>query len=180
MDLDDDSHSNGPTTDSLAEGREKVNSSLAERESSATEDVKLEKTSVLTETKPVASEMNQKTDSASLVGSITAEKSTSLVFQSTSSPSMTVLPSIFNTESSLTSDSATLPKESNVSPTFNFGGKIPSTRDIDAASPIFNFARKSADKVPNSQFVFSSSSVSEHGGIKIGASSDSKPETSSK
>ncbi|PON82573.1 hypothetical protein TorRG33x02_216580 [Trema orientale] len=174
VDLDDDSHSNGAISDSFSEGKEKVKSSLAERKPSGTEDVKLDTASALTEIKPVATEMNQKTDMGTH-----AENSTNLVFQNTYSPSMTVLPTVFNTESSLTSSSAISLKESNVSPPiFNFGGKIPSTRDADAASPIFNLGVKTSDKVPQSQFIFSSSSVSEHGNAKFNASL-LKPETSS-
>ncbi|PON79826.1 hypothetical protein PanWU01x14_010580 [Parasponia andersonii] len=174
VDLDDDSHSNGAISDSFSEGKEKVKSSLAERKISGTEDVKLDKASAFTEIKPVATEMNQNTDMGTH-----AENSTNLVFQNTSSPSVTVLPTVFNTESSLTSNSAILLKESNVSPPiFNFGDKIPSTRDADAASPIFNLGVKTSDKVPQSQFIFSSSSVSEHGNAEFNASL-SKPATSS-
>ena len=180
MDLDDDSCPNGAASISLAEGTEKVYSSLVERKSSASEDVKVDKASALTEIKPAASEMNQKTDVGTFAGSLTAEKSTNLMFQSTSSPSTTVLPTVLDTVANLTSDSATPPKESNSSPIFDIGVKIASTRNTDAAAPIFGFGLKSADKVPTSQFMFSSSSASEYGSVKFGPPSDSKPETSSK
>ncbi|XP_062091704.1 nuclear pore complex protein NUP1 isoform X2 [Humulus lupulus] len=178
VDLDDDSHSNGSVFNSLGEGREKENSSLIERTSIATEDVIREKASALTEIKPAAPELNKKNDIGTLAWSVTAEKSTNLVFQSTS-PSTTA-PTVSKAVSFLTTDSATPLKESNVSPSmFNFGDKISSSRDADAAFPVFNLGLKSADKVSNSQFMFSSSSASGSEIVNFGASSDSKPGTSS-
>ena len=135
VDLDEDSLPNGTASDSLVEGKGKVNFSLPESKSTASESVKLEKASALTEDKPVTSEMNRKTEIGHSTGAMAAEKSSSLIFQNTSSPSATVMPTVINTESSLTSDIGTLVKDSNASPIFNFGGKIPSGKDPSAASP---------------------------------------------
>ncbi|EXB39575.1 hypothetical protein L484_012581 [Morus notabilis] len=143
LDLDDDSYPNGDASDALAEGREKVNFSLAERKSTATEHVKLEKASAMTEMRSAMSEMNRKHDMGNSAGSMTAEKSTNLIFQSTSSPSMTVMPTVTSTGSTLATDGATFPKESYVSPTFNIGDKIAPTKDTSAATPIFSGGLKS-------------------------------------
>ncbi|KAF4354057.1 hypothetical protein F8388_002457 [Cannabis sativa] len=179
VDLDDDIHSNGCTSNSLGEGRVKENSSLIERTSIATEDAIPEKTSALTESKPAGPEFNKKTDKGTLAGSMTAEKSANIVLPSTS-PCTTAPPADSKAVPFLITDGAAPLMESNVSTSmFNFGGKIASSRDTDAAAPSFNFGLKSADKVSNSPFLFSSSSASGSENVNFGVASDSKPATSS-
>lgn len=180
LDLDDDSLPNGDAFAALVEGREKVNFAFAERKSTASEYVKLDKASVLTGIKPAGSEMNQKNEMGNSAGSMTAEKSSNLIFQSTS-PSVTVLPTVTNSKSFFTTDGVTLPKESNVTPPkFNFGDKIASRKDTSAASPVFSFGLKTTDKDPESQLPIStSSSVGEYGNVRFDASSNAKPDISS-
>lgn len=154
---------------------------LAERKSDNTEAVTLEKPPAFVECKPSTSVVNKKPDPQTSDGSVCAEKNSNFVMSSASSPSMAVLCTEVATQSSLTSDVASAPKLSNVAlPTFNFGDKVASRKDSNAASPISSF--KPVDKVPEifTTFAYSPAVVTVSAATGFGFLSDPKPETSSR
>ncbi|VVA34556.1 PREDICTED: nuclear pore complex [Prunus dulcis] len=129
-------------------------------------------------------------------GSVPAENGTNTIGSSASSfskmvstqPSSNTIGSsessfskMVSTQPSFTYDKVAPPEESNAGPSmFNFGGKVTSMKDSDAASPVFNYVSKSVDEVEQPQFAFASSpAVGESVDVKSGAFSVPKPESSS-
>ncbi|KAF3434398.1 hypothetical protein FNV43_RR25501 [Rhamnella rubrinervis] len=163
LELDDDGYCNGTALYSLTEGVQEVDTSLAKRKSPVTEDVRLEKLPAFLDGKASTSAMNKKPDLRNSDGSVHGEKNSNFIISSTSSPSTMVFSTVEATQSSLTSDRASPPKESN------------------AALPMFSFGSKAIDRVPQSSlaFGFSPSVVAQSAGTSFGSFSCSVPEASS-
>ncbi|CAL8107408.1 unnamed protein product [Prunus armeniaca] len=87
-----------------------------------------------------------------------------------------------STQPSFTYDKVAPPEVSIAGPSMvNFWGKVPSMKDSNAASPVFNYVSKSVDEVAQPQFAFvSSPAVGESVDVKSGSFSVPKPESSSR
>ncbi|KAH7536866.1 hypothetical protein FEM48_Zijuj03G0031600 [Ziziphus jujuba var. spinosa] len=155
MNIETTVYSNGAVSHSSADGTQKVDTFSAERKSHNTEAVILEKPPLaFLECKPSTSAVNNKPDPETSDGS-----------------------------SPLTSDAASPPMVSNVALSiFNFGDKVASTKDSDAASPTCSFGSKPTDEVPETFTTFASSPavVTESGATECGSFPEQKPETSSR
>lgn len=183
LELDDDGYCNGVASHALAEVVQKVDTSLAKRKTAATEVVRLELPPVLSDAKASMPAMNEKPDLRTSDGSVHTEKNSNFTISSTISPGTVVLSTEVSTQSSLTSDRASLSKESNAAlPIFNFGDKVAPTKDPNAASLISSFGCKAIDKVPQSSVAFASSAavITQSAGTSFGSFSGSKPEASSR
>ncbi|XP_060675772.1 nuclear pore complex protein NUP1-like [Ziziphus jujuba] len=144
MNIETTVYSNGAVSHSSADGTQKVDTFSAERKSHNTEAVILEKPPLaFLECKPSTSAVNNKPDPETSDGSVSAEKNSNFVNADASSPSMAILRPEVATQSPLTSDAASPPMVSNVALSiFNFGDKVASTKDSDAASPTCSFGSK--------------------------------------
>jgi hypothetical protein len=182
LDLDDD-HPDGAAPTLLVEERDKVDVSVAERKPNFAEAATPENPpSLLGFQLPAISELNRKSDLVTSDGPVVAEKSTGFSFpKATSANIAAVQPATAVRQSSSASDKSAPPRELNVAPPiFNFGDKIASPKEPNAASTAATFVSiSSADKVPQFTFV-SSSSAGESAGLQFGVCSDPKPESTSR
>ncbi|KAL5735224.1 hypothetical protein ACOSP7_033085 [Xanthoceras sorbifolium] len=179
LELDDDDSSSGAVSTPLFEGREKMGASGMENKTVASEASRVEKPSALSEVNPPNSLLSKTSDLGTAGVSMVAEKSSVLSFPATPSPSMTPpQPALLPTASNLTSKKAALPNETNASPIFKFGEKVASQKESNDVSPTFNSSTINVGKIPQFTSVPSSSVVSELPAVKVGASFDPKPGTS--
>lgn len=180
LELDDD-HPDGAAPTPLVEEREKVDVSLSERKNSSAEAATPENPpSLLGFKRPVSSALNQNSGLVTSDGPVVAEKSTGFSFPNSASTNVAVQPTTAVRQSSSTSDKSEPPRELNIAtPMFNFGDKIVSPKEPNAAATVASFVSiSSANKVPQFSFV-SSSSAGESAGLQFGVSSDPKPESKS-
>ena len=165
----------------MVEERERVEVSLAEWKANSAEAATPENPpSLFGFKRPASSALNQKSDLVTSDGPVVAEKSTGFSFPKAATTNIAVQPATAVRQSSSTSDKSAPPRELNVAPMFNFGDKIDSPKEPNAASTVASFVSiSSADKVPQFTFV-SSSSAGESAGLQFGVRSDPKPESTSR
>jgi hypothetical protein len=165
----------------LVEERERVEVSLAEWKANSVEAATPENPpSLFGFMPPASSALNQKSDLVTSDGPVVAEKSTGFSFPKATTTNIAVQPATAVRQSSSTSDKSAPPRELNVAPMFNFGDKIASPKEPNAASTDAGFVSiSSADKFPQFTFV-SASSAGESAGLQFGVRSDPKLESTSR
>ncbi|KAK0591561.1 hypothetical protein LWI29_004009 [Acer saccharum] len=177
LDLDDDDYFSGAVSIPLVEGREKLGASGMENKTVAAEATRVEKPSALSEVTPPSFLLTKTSDLVTSGGSMVAGKSSAFSFTAVPSPRMTPQPALAATASTLTSNKAGSPNETNAS-LYNFGGKFASPKESNDVSLTFNTSTANVNKIPQFTGVPSSSVVSELPAVKFGASFDSKLGTS--